>query len=62
MKTVTLTFDLSDNQAEAFAQFCKRSYWDTFRLCAVDDAEAYAMIAAITQAREALANAGYAPR
>jgi hypothetical protein len=53
---------LPESQAEALAEFCKRVGWSEMRDCAVDDAEAYEIRAAIDGLRAALADAGFAPR
>jgi hypothetical protein len=46
----------------ALAQFVKRLTWADMRGCAVDDAEAYEIRAAVGKLQNALALAGYAPR
>jgi hypothetical protein len=48
--------------AFAFAQFLKRSAFEDYRGRAASVEEAYAMIAACEAIRQALAEAGYAPR
>lgn len=59
---VTITVTLSDAQAEAFAQFLKRVGLDDYRPLAVDLDEAYAMLNAGEAIRQALRQAGHAPR
>jgi hypothetical protein len=54
--------ELTDAQAEALAQFCKRSTWQDFRSNSASDAECQRMIDAVEQLRQALANTGYSPR
>lgn len=60
--TVRIEAELSDEQAEALAQFFKRVGLSDYRELAVDEAEAYAMLAAGERVRQSLAEAGYAPR
>ena len=60
--TVEIKVELTDNQAEALAQFVKRVGWSEFRACAVDDAEAHEIRSAVDQVMRALRDAGYAPR
>lgn len=62
MKTVKITAELTTAEAMAFAQFLKRSTFSDYRSNAVDETEAYRMIAAGGKIREALAEKGYAPR
>lgn len=59
---VRVVLELTDGQAFAFAQFLKRSTLQDYRGRAVSAEEAYAMLAACEAIREALAEAGYAPR
>jgi hypothetical protein len=59
---VHVVLELSDGQAFAFAQFLKRSTFEDYRGRAASVEEAYAMIAACEAIRQALAEAGYAPR
>lgn len=59
---VTITFELTPQQAMALAQFCKRSQFQTFHECAVDKDEAYVMIDGIYQLTNALREEGYSPR
>ncbi len=60
--TVEIKLELTDDQAEALAQFVKRVGWSEFRACAVDDTEAHEIRAAVDQVMRALRDAGYAPR
>jgi hypothetical protein len=59
---VTITVTLSDEQAEAFAQFLKRVGFSDYRSLAVDDAETYAMRSAGEAIRKGLDEQGYSPR
>jgi hypothetical protein len=59
---ITVTTELSDNQAMALAQFVKRVGWSEMRGCAVDDEEAYEIRAALEQLRRSLVEAGLSPR
>jgi hypothetical protein len=61
-ETVSITVELTDDQAWNLAQFLKRVGFSDFRTNAQDDAEAYAMRDAADRVRVALAAAGYAPR
>lgn len=61
-KTVQITVELSEEEAWQWAQFCKRSSWDMFRVCATSDEEAETMVCAEAKIRRALAEKGYAPR
>ena len=57
-----LTVQLTDDDAQALAQFVKRVGWPEFRACAVDDDEARAIRAGIDRLAAALRDAGFAPR
>jgi hypothetical protein len=59
---VHVDLDLPSSAALALAQFVKRVTWKEMRDCAVDDAEAYEIRAAVDTLQKALAEAGYAPR
>jgi hypothetical protein len=59
---VRVVLELSEAQAFAFAQFLKRSTFEDYRARSASAQEAYAMIAACEAIRQALAEAGYAPR
>ena len=57
-----LTVQITEPQAWALAQFLKRAGWTEWRACAVDDEEAYRIREGCERVREALAEAGVAPR
>jgi hypothetical protein len=59
---VHVDLDLPPSAALALAQFAKCVTWKEMRDCAVDDAEAYEIRAAVDTPQKALAEAGYAPR
>jgi hypothetical protein len=59
---VHLVAELTDQEAEDFAQFLKRVGFSDYRNNAVDLDEAYRMLAVGEKIRNALAEAGYAPR
>lgn len=59
---VSLTIELTDDEAWNLAQFLKRVGFSDFRNNALDDTEAYAMKAAAERVQMALASAGYSPR
>lgn len=59
---ITLTIDLTEDEALALAQLCKRVGFSDLRECASDDNEAYQMQQAMTVLRSALADKGVAPR
>jgi uncharacterized protein (UPF0216 family) len=61
-KIVNVYLELSQDQAEALAQFVKRMRFDIARGIASDDAEAFEMMAAVDALRVALADAGHSPR
>lgn len=61
-RSVHLSCMLTDDEAWHLAQFLKRVGFSEFRTNAQDDAEAYAMRDAAARVRQALAEAGYAPR
>lgn len=56
------TVELSDNQAWALAELCKRITFADCKSNAIDDEEAHQMIAATDRLAEALAKAGYVTR
>jgi hypothetical protein len=62
MKTVTVTAELTPQQALDLAQLLKRIGFTEVQSNAVSNEEAYRMIDAIEVVRKALAEAGYAPR
>lgn len=59
---VTITVVLTTDQAEAYAQFLKRVGLSDYAPLAFDQEEAYRMLAAGEAIREALRQAGHAPR
>ncbi len=62
MNSVTVTLELTPQEALALAQFVKRVGWSEFRQNAVDDDEAYMIRDAVDRVVAGLAQAGYAPR
>ena len=60
--SVTITCELSDDEALALAQFVKRVGWSEFRTNAVDDTEAAMIRGAVDVLQKALIDAGFAPR
>ena len=62
MTTTTITVVLSDEQAEALAQFCKRVGFATFRDYAKNEDEAYIMQDAMEVLAKELAESGHNPR
>lgn len=59
---VRVTFLLTDGQALALAQFCKRVGWTEMRGCAADEFETYLIREALGELQTELADKGYAPR
>lgn len=59
---ISLPIRLTAPQAEAFAEFLKRADPDDFRRRAGDQAESDAMMDAANVIRQALRQAGFAPR
>lgn len=59
---VVFSVELSEEQANALAQFAKRVGFVEMRSNAIDDFEAYEMRDAIDRLRIGLANAGFSPR
>ncbi len=59
---IHVDLELPPSAALALAQFVKRVTWNEMRDCAVDEAEAYEIRAAIDTLQKALGQAGYAPR
>ena len=59
---MNLSLELTDDQANALAEFVKRCGWLEWRQNAVDDAEAYLMRDAFDQLARALKDGGYSPR
>lgn len=62
MNLVTVTLELTPQEALALAQFVKRVGWSEFRQNAVDDDEAYVIRDAVDRVASGLAQVGYAPR
>lgn len=62
MKTVTITVELTDQQAWDYAQFLKRVGFSEYKQNAADEDEAYRMVEAGEKIRQAFAESGYAPR
>lgn len=62
MNSVTVTLELTPQEALALAQFVKRVGWSEFRQNAVDDDEAYVIRDAVDRVASGLAQVGYAPR
>ena len=62
MELVTVQLQLSDEQAWALAQLLKRLGFGDCRGLAQDDNEAWLMMVAAERLRQALAEAGVAPR
>ena len=59
---VTVGLTLTDEQAEAVAQLCKRIALSDCRQLSASDDEAYQMQAGLNELQKALAKAGYSPR
>ncbi|BEM90491.1 hypothetical protein SME46J_49610 (plasmid) [Serratia marcescens] len=59
---VTVTTELTQNQALALAQFVKRLTWSEIQACAVDEDETYEMRDAVNLLQKSLAEAGFSPR
>ena len=59
---VELTIKLSDDQAEAYAEFLKRVGFSDYRSLSVDHEEAYLMVSAGEAVREELRQVGFDPR
>ncbi len=55
-------FEIPEHEAWAFAQFLKRSTFDTFKACSANEEETYDMIGAVEKPREGFAMAGFDPR
>ena len=61
-KTVSVSVDLTPDEALALAQFVKRSLFATYREFAVNEDEAHLMVAAVENLRKGLAAEGFSPR
>lgn len=59
---ITLTVELTDDQAWHLALFVKRLAYVDFRANAQDEAEAQTIGKAVARLQDALTQAGYAPR
>lgn len=59
---VKLTINLTDDQAEAYAEFLKRVGFSDYRSLSVDHEEAYLMVSAGEAVRAGLRQAGFEPR
>lgn len=59
---VTVSMTMTEDQAQALAQFVKRVGWSEFRINAVNENEATTIRSAVDVLQTALAEAGYAPR
>lgn len=59
---ISLSVSLSEQEAWDFAQFLKRAGFADFRSNAVDDEEAYRMMAVAEKLISNLAAIGYSPR
>jgi hypothetical protein len=62
MKHITLEVELTEQEADDYAQFLKRVGFQEYRQNAVDDAEAYRMLDVGEKVRKILAEHGFAPR
>lgn len=59
---ITVTVELTDEQAQALAQYLKRYIWTDVRQSAASDEEAYSMRDAFNAMQYALTDAGYSPK
>lgn len=62
MSKALVKVELSADQAEALAQFCKRVSFSDLKSLASGESEAYDMLDAVDKLRAALAEVGYNPR
>lgn len=62
MSKALVKVELSADQAEALAQFCKRVSFSDLKALSSGESEAYEMLDAIDRLRASLAEAGYNPR
>lgn len=60
--SIQLVAELSEQEALDYAQFLKRVGFSDYRNNAIDQDEAYRMLASGEKIRAALAEAGYSPR
>jgi hypothetical protein len=61
-KTKITLDDLTEDEAWALAQMCKRTIWDDFTRLSADLSERVDMDSATIKLRRALAEAGFDPR
>ncbi len=61
-KKIVLNVELTEDQAEAMAEFLKRLGWAEWREKAVSDEQAYEFKDACGVVQTALAGAGFSPR
>lgn len=59
---ISVTLEFTDQEALDLAQFFKRVGFTDYRSNAIDDAEAYRMLAAGEKVRKSLAEFGFNPR
>ena len=59
---ISVTVELTDQEAWDLAQFFKRVGFTDYRSNAIDDAEAFRTLAADEKVRKSLAECGYNPR
>lgn len=59
---ITITATFNESQAWLYAQFLKRATYHDYRSRAMNDEEAYVMLAAGELIRDALREKGFAPR
>lgn len=62
MKTLSMNVELTEQEAEDYAQFLKRVSFQEYRTNAVDDLEAYRMLEVGEKIRKILAENGFSPR
>jgi len=61
-KKINVSFEVSEVEALALAQFVKRCGFSDWRNNAVDETEAYQMKDAFNQLQQGLNNSGFRPR
>ncbi len=61
-QSIQVVVELTDQEAQDYAQFLKRVGFADYRSNAVDQDEAYRMLKTGEKIRRALAEVGYAPR
>jgi len=57
-----MNVELTDEEALALAQMCKRAFFERVRPFAENDAEARLMLSALRSVRDALDYSGFSPR